>query len=84
MTVVLIASFLTTLLCAVLQLRAYVEVRRRLLLWSGLCFVGLSVSNLLVAVDLLLFPSIDLYTWRLGFAAVAMILLMYGLVWESQ
>ena len=84
MTAVLILSFLTTLLCAALLLRAYWRVRRRLLLWSGLCFAGLTLSNLLVIADLLMFPTIDFYTWRSGTAAAAMALLLYGLIWESQ
>jgi hypothetical protein len=84
MTAVLVLTFLTMLLCAVLQLRAYFDVRRGLLLWSGLCFLGLSVSNLLVIADLKIFLAADLYTWRLGSAAVAMGLLLYGLIWESQ
>lgn len=84
MTAVLILSFLTTLLCAALLLRAYFRVRRRLLLWSGLCFGALTVSNLFVITDLLMFPTIDFYTWRLGTAAGAMALLLYGLIWESQ
>jgi hypothetical protein len=84
MTAVLVLTFLTMLLCAVLQLRAYFDVRRGLLLWSGLCFLALSVSNLLVVADLEIFQAADLYTWRLGTAAVAMGLLLYGLIWESQ
>lgn len=84
MATVLILRFLTTLLCAVLQLRAYAEVRRRLLLWSGLCFFFLSISNLLVFFDLQIFLKADLYSWRLGTTALAMMLLMYGLIWESQ
>jgi hypothetical protein len=84
MTAVLVLTFLTMLLCAVLQLRAYFDVRRGLLLWSGLCFLGLSISNLLVIADLKIFLAADLYTWRLGSAAVAMGLLLYGLIWESQ
>jgi hypothetical protein len=84
MTVVLVLTFLTMLLCAVLQLRAYFDVRRGLLLWSGLCFLALSISNLLVVADLEIFRAADLYTWRLGTAAVAMVLLLYGLIWESQ
>jgi hypothetical protein len=84
MTAVLVLTFLTMLLCAVLQLRAYFDVRRGLLLWSGLCFLGLSVSNLLVIADLKIFLAADLYTWRLGSAAAAMGLLLYGLIWESQ
>jgi hypothetical protein len=79
-----VLTCLTTLLCAILLLRAYAAVRRKLLLWSGLCFVGLSVSNLLVIADLLLFPKIDLFSYRLGSAAVAMALLLYGLIWESR
>jgi hypothetical protein len=39
-------------LCAFLLLRAYVSVRKRLLLWAGLCFAGLCASNGLVVVDL--------------------------------
>ncbi|HXE07714.1 MAG TPA: DUF5985 family protein [Acidobacteriaceae bacterium] len=84
MTAVLVLTFLTMLLCAVLQLRAYFDVRRGLLLWSGLCFLGLSISNLLVIADLEMFPTIDFYTWRIGSAAAAMVLLLYGLIWESR
>ena len=78
-----IATCLTTLLCAILLLRAYAHVRKRLLLWSGLCFVGLTVSNFLVFLDLLVIRS-DLYTYRLATAIIAMALLLYGLIWESQ
>jgi len=79
-----VLTFLTTILCAVLLLRAYQNVRKRLLLWSGLCFVGLSLSNLLRIADLRIFLATDLYTYRLGMAALAMAFLLYGLIWESQ
>jgi hypothetical protein len=76
---------LTTLLCAVLLLRGYYRGRQRLLLWSGLCFAGLTVSNTLLFVDLVLLPTaIDLYLLRLATAAVAMLLLVYGLIWEGE
>ena len=39
-------------LCAVLLLRAYGVVRKRLLLWAGLCFAGLAASNALIVADL--------------------------------
>jgi hypothetical protein len=66
-TYVYILGTLTTLLCAVLLLRAYPRVRQPLLLWSGLCFVGLTVSNALLFVDLVILgDSISLYLWRLG------------------
>lgn len=83
-TALYIATCLTTLLCAILLLRAFASVRTKLLLWSGLCFAGLTISNLLVIADLVLFPKIDLYSYRLLSAAIAIALLLYGLVWESQ
>jgi hypothetical protein len=72
-------------LCAILLLRAYASVRKRLLLWSGLCFSGLTLANALLIVDLQVLPTeIDLYSWRLGVAAIAMLALVYGLIFESE
>lgn len=71
-------------LCAVLLLRAYGSVRTRLLLWSGLCFAGLAASNALLVADLFVVPEVDLYRSRLVVAAVAMLLLVYGLIFESD
>lgn len=81
---VYILGILTTLACAVLLLRAYSRVKKSLLLWSGLCFVGLTISNLLMFVDLVMFPNVDLYIWRLVAAAISMLLLVYGLIWDSR
>lgn len=75
---------LVTALSAVLLLRGYARSRSRLLLWSGLCFIGLTVSNALLFIDLRVLPEFDLYMWRLGTAAAAMLLLVYGLVFESE
>jgi hypothetical protein len=83
--VVYVLGALTTLLCSVLLLRGYHQGRRRLLLWSGLCFAGLTISNVLLFVDLVVLPTeVDLYSRRLGVAAAAMLLLLWGLVWESE
>lgn len=71
-------------LCAVLLLRAYGNVRKRLLLWAGLCFAGISISNALLVADLFFVQDVDLYQWRLGVAAGAMLLLVYGLIVESD
>jgi hypothetical protein len=81
---VYILGTLICLCCAVLLIRAYHRVRRRLLLWSGLCFAGLTISNALVFVDLVIFPDVNLYRFRLVTAAVAMLLLLCGLIWESE
>ena len=77
-------GFVVTLLCAVLLFRAYVRVRSRLLFWSGLCFAGLTLSNALLVIDLVVVPDANLYVWRLAAAAAAMLVLLFGLVWESD
>jgi hypothetical protein len=75
---------LVTALCAVLLLRGYARSRSRLLLWSGLCFAGFTISNTLLFIDLRIFTEVNLYMWRLGTAAAGMLLLVYGLVFESE
>ncbi|HEY4359785.1 MAG TPA: DUF5985 family protein [Bryobacteraceae bacterium] len=81
---VYILGTLTSLCCAVLLLRGYARGRKKLLLWSGLCFLGLTLSNFLVFIDLVMYPEVNLYRFRLVTAAAAMILLLYGLIWESE
>ena len=79
-----ILSILTTLVCTFLLLRAWSRVRNGLLLWSGLCFAGLTIDHILVFGDMVLFPSRDLYTYRLASAAISISLLLFGLIWERQ
>ncbi len=84
LAIVNILGTLTVGLCAFLLLRAYGRVRQRLLLWSGLCFVGLTISNALLFIDLSLVPGVSLYALRLSVAAASMLLLLYGLIFESD
>lgn len=74
----------TSAACALLLLRAHRRTRTSLLLWSGLCFVGLALNNAILVVDLILVPDVDLSTWRLVPAVVGVALLLYGLIWESE
>jgi hypothetical protein len=74
---------LTSLAIAVLLLRGWRRTRARLLFWSGLCFVGLFLNNLLLVVAL---PGVSLeaqHVWRGAPALAGLALLIYGLVWES-
>ncbi len=82
--IVYAVGVLTSMACAVLLLRGYVRGKQKLLFWSGLCFAGLALSNLLIFVDLVLVPNLDLYRYRLATAAFATGLLVYGLIWESK
>ena len=75
---------LAALLCAYLLLQAYRRGGYRLLLWSGLCFVGLTLNNLLLVLDKLIVPGMDLSIWRTSVALAAMTVLLYGLIWDSE
>lgn len=81
---VYVLGALVTLLCAVLLLRAWRKTGHRLLLWSGICFAGLTLANVVLFLDLVVFPDVDMYRLRLGIAAASMCSLLYGLVWESD
>jgi len=83
-TVVYLLCALTSLACAVLLLRAYGRSRVRLLLWSGLCFAGLCLNNVLLIVDLRVMPDLDLSIIRMLPALLGVTVLVYGLVWESD
>ena len=74
----------TSLACAVLLLRAYKQSRVRLLFWSGLCFIGLALNNALLFVDLEVFPQTDLFLLRSLPALVGLLLLIYGLIWDTE
>ena len=74
---------LTAGLCAWMLLRTYLRTRFRLLLWSGLCFVGLTANNLLLIVDRYVLTSLDLSIWRLLLGLVAVLLLLSGLILEN-
>lgn len=75
---------LTALFCAWLLLRAYFRSGYRLLLWGGLCFLGLTLNNALVVADRLVFTEVNLFTWRLVVALAAMVVLLYGIIWDAE
>ena len=74
----------TSLGCTWFLFRAYLQRRIRLLLWSTLCFVGLSVNNIALLMDLVVFPTVDFRLVRLGAALVGMLFLLYGFIWDSE
>ena len=75
---------LTCVACAVLLFRAYGQSRVKLLFWSGMCFVGLTASNVALIVDRVVYPDVDLYGVRLATALAGLLLLIYGLIWEGD
>ena len=76
---------ITCLVAFVLLLRGWRATKLRLLFWSALCFAGLSINNVLLVLDKLVFPTqVDLSTWRLVTALIAVLLLLFGLIWEEE
>jgi hypothetical protein len=75
---------LTSLACAGLLLGSYRRTGHRLLFWSGLCFASMTVNNVLLMADKLVFADIDLLPWRLVTALLAVALLLYGLIYEKE
>lgn len=83
--VLFLLAIATSLACTVLLFRAYLRSRLRILMWSALCFVCLTVNNVLLYVDLVLLPAdIDLRVFRHGAALVGMLFLLYGFIRESE
>ena len=75
---------LTSFTCLALLWRSYTATRSRLLFWSALCFLLLTANNVFLVLDKVVFPvEVDLGMWRLGTALSAVLLLLYGLIWEE-
>jgi hypothetical protein len=74
----------TSLACTLLLLRGYGQTRTRLLLWSAVCFAGLTVNNVLVMVDFVILPNVDLFLWRNVAALIGVTALLVGLIWEGR
>lgn len=75
---------LTSLVAAFMLLRHYRQRRTRLLLWSVVAFAGLAVNNVMIYIDLVLFTGVDLSLYRTAAGALAMVALLYGLIWETR
>jgi hypothetical protein len=80
--IVFLLCAVTSLACAALLLRGYLRSRQRLLLWSSLCFAGLFLNNALLLVDSRL--NSDLGLVRTLPALAGVVLLLYGLIWDSR
>ena len=76
---------LTSLACTVLLLRGFTRTKARLLLWSGFCFAGLALNNLLLIVDKVVTgPETDLSLLRSATAVAALALMLYALIWDAE
>ncbi len=76
---------ITCLACALLLWRGYRRSRARLLFWSALCFVILTLNNGLLVLDLAVYTAgPDLSLWRSVTGTLAVACLLYGLIWDVR
>lgn len=73
---------ITSIVCGIMLLLGYRASRTKLLFWSSLCFAGLALDNVLLFLDLVLVQQMDLSVLRSSIALGAMMMLIFGLVWE--
>ena len=75
---------ITAFLCAWLLFKAYRKGGTSLLFWSGLFFGIQALNNVLLIMDKIVFPTIDLSLARLCIALFAIVLLLYGLIMRAE
>ena len=73
---------LSSIACAVLLYRGYLRGRQRMLLWSSVGFAGLALNNILLVIDLILVPDVNLSAMRTAAAAIGLFVMIIGFVWE--
>lgn len=73
----------TSALCLVLLWRSYTRTRVRLLFWSALCFLGLTLNNILLIIDRAIGETYDLSAIRALPALVGVLLLLWGMISDS-
>jgi hypothetical protein len=83
-SVVYVACAIASTLCAGLLFARFRQHRERLLLWSAASFSGLAVNNVLLFADVILVPATDLTLYRSVSAAIAVLLLLIGLIWDGR
>ena len=74
----------TALICALLLLRTYKRTKVRLLLRCGIFFLALVLENVLLFVDLILIPQVDLSIFRSSIALIGLAIFLHGLIWEVE
>lgn len=81
---VYVLSALTSTVCAGLLLRGWLASRVALLFWCFVCFTGLALNNVVLFVDKVVAPDIDLSAWRGLPAAVGVAALAFSLAWGTK
>lgn len=83
-TAVYLLCFAGSAFCAILLIRSYRYSRTRLLFWTALSFAALAANNLLLLVDLVFLPKVNLLAFRQLSSLAAIAVLLYGFIFETE
>lgn len=81
---VYLLCFLTSTICAVMLGRSFHRTRTKLLFWSAFCFLLLAMNNLLLVLDLVVFPTLNLAVARGLVSLAAVLTLLFGFIWDAE
>ena len=80
---VYILCAITSFVSAVLLLRGALARRGALLFWSSLCFFAMGANNVLLYLNFVVLPEVDLLLAARLITAIGVILLNIGLIWHA-
>lgn len=81
---VYLLCFLASTICAVMLGRNFARTRTSLLFWSAACFWLLAANNLVLVLDLVALPQVDLAIPRVVLSLAAVSTLLFGFVWNGE
>ena len=70
----------TSILCSGLLVRGYLTSKSPLLFWSAIGFAGLAVNNVVLCLDLVIYPELDLFLLRSIPALLGLLVMIFGLI----
>ena len=79
-----VTAIVSSLACTVALFSAYRRTGIRLLMWSGICFAGLTINNFALFFDLVIYPDVNLRLFRLVPALAGLLCLLYGFIWDLE
>lgn len=82
--VVYLLCAITSLVCAIMLFKAWSKSKFRLLFWSSLGFTGFAINNILLFIDVVVFPEVTfIINVRTVPAVIGMVVMIYGLIMEE-
>lgn len=77
--------FLLSVLCSFMLFRKYKKSRINLLLYTGVAFALIAINNIILFLDLVVFPDAEFNgaLLRIVSGALGSTVLLFGLIWEA-